>query len=181
MTEDAPNLRQVTIFTDGACIGNPGPGGYGTVLLYGSHRKELAAGYAETTNNRMEMMAVIRGLETLTERCDIVVHSDSAYVVNSVEKGWATRWRANGWRKGKKRNSDAKNRDLWGRLLELLEQHQVSFKWVKGHAGIPENERCDQLANDAARNSAVLSEDGFKAELPGEGDSERLALPGLGG
>jgi ribonuclease HI len=140
-------MKQVTIFTDGACSGNPGPGGYGAVLIYGKHRKELSGGETQTTNNRMEMMAVIVALETLNKPCDVTLYSDSRYIVDAIEKGWVSRWQANNWMRTKK--DEALNTDLWKRLLPLLETHNVSFRWVKGHSGHPENERCDQLARKA--------------------------------
>jgi ribonuclease HI len=142
-------VKKVTIYTDGGCQGNPGPGGYGAVLLYGEHRKELSGGYKLTTNNRMELLACIAALEALKEKCDVTVYSDSKYVVESFEKGWAKRWRINGWKRNKK--DKAENPDLWGRLLDISEEHEVKFKWVKGHAGNSENERCDKLAAEAAK------------------------------
>ncbi|ADU27803.1 ribonuclease HI [Ethanoligenens harbinense] len=140
--------KHVEIFSDGACRGNPGPGGYGVILRFGGHEKELSEGFAETTNNRMELSGAIAGLSCLKEPCDVTLYSDSQYVVNGVEKGWAKKWRANGWRKSDK--SPALNADLWEKLLELLELHNVRIVWVKGHAGHPENERCDALAVEAA-------------------------------
>lgn len=139
--------KKVTIYTDGACSGNPGPGGYGVVMLYGEHRRELSGGEAETTNNRMEMMGVIKGLESLKQPCEVDVYSDSRYVVDAIQKGWALRWRENNWKRNKK--EAALNPDLWETLLSLLEKHSVTFHWVKGHAGNPENERCDELAREA--------------------------------
>ena len=134
----------VTIYTDGACSGNPGPGGYGAILMYGSHKKELSGGDANTTNNRMELMGVITALETLNRPCQVDLYTDSQYVVNAIEKGWARKWQANGWMRNKK--DKALNPDLWQRLLNLLETHQVTFHWVKGHAENPYNNRCDELA-----------------------------------
>jgi ribonuclease HI len=136
--------KRVEIFTDGACSGNPGPGGYGAILRYGEHIKELSGGEEQTTNNRMELTAVIIALEALKEPCSVVLTTDSKYVVDGIEKGWAKSWRENGWKKKDKK--PALNPDLWGRLLDLLEIHEVKFNWVKGHAGHPENERCDELA-----------------------------------
>ncbi|CCO09122.1 ribonuclease HI [Desulforamulus hydrothermalis] len=143
------SLKEVIIYTDGACSGNPGPGGYGVVLLYKGHRKELSGGFRNTTNNRMEILAAIVGLEQLKERCSVTLYTDSQYLVNAIEQGWAKKWRANGWMRNKK--EPALNADLWERLLKLLEYHQVKFVWVRGHAGNPENERCDRLAVEAAR------------------------------
>src|SRR5262245_51000977 len=149
--KSSESYKKVTIYTDGGCIGNPGPGGYGVVLLYGEHRRELSGGYQHTTNNRMELTAAIRGLEALKEPCEVVLFTDSQYDVNGIMKGWARRWRDNGWR----HNQDecAENRDLWQQLLELCERHRVRLEWVRGHAGNSENERCDQLAAAAARES----------------------------
>ena len=140
-------MRKITIYTDGACSGNPGPGGYGTVLIHGEHRKELSGGEAQTTNNRMEIMAVIIGLEALKQPCEVALYSDSRYVVDAIEKGWVTRWKQNNWMRNKK--EAALNVDLWERMLPLLDTHNVTFHWVKGHAGHPENERCDELARAA--------------------------------
>jgi len=140
-------MKNVTIYTDGACSGNPGPGGYGVVLIHGTHRKELSGGENETTNNRMEMMGVIIGLEALKQPCEVALFSDSRYVVDATSKGWVTRWKNNNWMRNKK--DPALNVDLWERMLPLLEKHSVTFHWVKGHVGHPENERCDQLARDA--------------------------------
>lgn len=142
------DLKQITLYTDGACIGNPGPGGYGAVLLYGGRRRELSGGVRLTTNNRMEILAAIVGLEALKERCAVTVYSDSQYLVDAMTQGWAARWRANGWKRNKKEH--ASNADLWARLLDLCASHEVRFVWVKGHAGNRENERCDQLAERAA-------------------------------
>lgn len=137
-------MKQVEIFTDGACSGNPGPGGWGAVLRYGSAEKELLGGAADTTNNRMELSAVIAALSALKEPCKVTLTSDSKYVIDAVTKGWAKKWQANGWVKSDKK--PALNADLWEKLLALLEKHDVRFVWVKGHAGHPENERCDRLA-----------------------------------
>ena len=134
----------ITIYTDGASRGNPGPGGYGVVLMYKGHRKELSSGYRRTTNNRMELMAVIVGLESIKkDGWDVLVISDSKYVVDAVEKGWLTNW-------VKKDFKGKKNRDLWERFLKSYYRHRVKFQWIRGHAGHPENERCDQLAVEAA-------------------------------
>lgn len=134
----------VEIFTDGACSGNPGPGGYGAILRVGEHVKQLSGGDANTTNNRMELMGVIAALSALKYPCDVVLTTDSKYVVDSVTKGWAKGWKAKGWIKSDKK--PALNVDLWEKLLDLLDVHNVKFVWVKGHAGHPENERCDELA-----------------------------------
>lgn len=137
-------MKQVALFTDGACSGNPGPGGWGAILRFGAHEKELSGGAAETTNNRMELSGVIAGLSALKEPCEVILTTDSKYVVDSVTKGWVYGWKKRGWIKSDKK--PALNVDLWEQLLPLLERHKVTFVWVKGHAGHPENERCDQLA-----------------------------------
>ena len=137
-------MKSVTIYTDGACSGNPGPGGWGAILIYGPHQKELSGGEAGTTNNRMELTAVIRALERLKEPCAVALYSDSKYVIDALTLGWAKAWRAKGWRKPDKK--PALNPDLWERLLELCDTHQVTCHWVKGHAENPFNNRCDQLA-----------------------------------
>ena len=137
-------MKKVEIFTDGACSGNPGPGGYGVILKYKGSEKQLSGGERETTNNRMELTAVITGLSALKEPCEVELYSDSKYIIDAVTKGWAKKWQANGWIKGDKK--PALNSDLWEKLLLLLEVHKVNFIWVKGHAGHPENERCDKLA-----------------------------------
>ncbi len=141
-------MREVDIYTDGACQGNPGPGGYGVVLLSGEHRKELSSGYRRTTNNRMELLAVIEGLAALNEKCKVRVYSDSKYVVDALAKGWAVKWRKNGWMRNKQ--EAAINPDLWERLLDLCQGHVMTYHWVKGHSGNRENERCDRLATQAA-------------------------------
>lgn len=145
----------VEIFTDGACRGNPGPGGYGVILRYCGHEKELSQGFGSTTNNRMELLGAISGLSVLKERCNVILYSDSQYLVNGIEKGWAKKWQANNWIKGDKK--PALNADLWGELLRLLEQHNVKIVWVRGHDGHAENERCDKLAVDAALGAAGSS------------------------
>ena len=137
-------LKHVEIYTDGACSGNPGPGGYGVILRYKQHERELSGGEAETTNNRMELSGVIAGLEALTEPCSVTIYSDSKYFVDAVEKGWAKSWREKGWMRNNKEK--ALNSDLWERILHLLDYHQVKLVWIKGHAGHPENERCDEMA-----------------------------------
>ena len=137
-------MKTVTLYTDGACSGNPGPGGWGAILMYGAHKKELSGGEAATTNNRMELTAVIRGLQALTEPCVVELYSDSKYVIDALEKGWARSWRAKGWVKADKK--PALNPDLWGTLLDLCGTHRVNLHWVKGHATNPYNNRCDELA-----------------------------------
>lgn len=149
-------MKRVQLFSDGACSGNPGPGGYGTILRYKDKVREFSAGYKNSTNNRMELRAIIVGLEALKEPCQVDVYSDSQYIVNAIEKGWAKRWRSNGWKRNKVEL--AKNIDLWTKLLDLLEKHKVRVFWVKGHAGHPENERCDQLAVEAASGTHLLED-----------------------
>ena len=149
----------IIIYTDGACTGNPGAGGYGAVIIDGDRREELSAGYKLTTNNRMEMMGAIAALESLKSNSKVKLHSDSKYIVDAVVKGWAKKWQANGWRRNKKEM--AKNPDLWQELLDLCKIHDVEFVWVKGHAGIPENERCDQLAVAAAHGSNLITDTGY--------------------
>ena len=137
-------MKKVEIYTDGACSGNPGPGGWGAILVYAGHEKELCGGERETTNNRMELTAVIEALSALREPCEVTLTSDSKYVIDALVKGWAEGWRARGWRKADK--SPALNADLWARLLDLAAVHRLTCIWVKGHAGHPYNERCDRLA-----------------------------------
>jgi ribonuclease HI len=157
-------MKKITLYTDGACINNPGPGGYGVVLLYESKRRELSGGYRLTTNNRMEILAAITGLEALKEPCDVTLYSDSQYLVNAIEKGWAQRWQAAGWMRNKKEK--AINPDLWERLLDLCEVHKVRFEWLRGHAGHDENERCDELATSAARGLNLAVDEGYEKALP---------------
>ena len=137
-------MKQVTLYTDGACSGNPGPGGWGAILECEGHRKELSGGEASTTNNRMELTAVIEGLSAVKFGCAVTLVSDSKYVIDAITKGWVYSWKAKGWRKADK--SPALNVDLWEKLLVQLDRHQMTYQWVKGHAGHPENERCDQMA-----------------------------------
>lgn len=154
--------KKITIFTDGAARGNPGPGGYGVVLQTDRHRKELAQGYRLTTNNRMEMMAVIKGLEALKrEGSDVVIYTDSRYIADAINKGWVFEWERKAFRK-------KKNADLWKRLLVLYRKHNVRFIWVEGHSGIEGNERCDRLAVEASEKDKLLEDEGYTAEN-GEG------------
>ena len=155
--------NKITIYTDGACSGNPGPGGYGTVMQYGKHRRELSGGFRKTTNNRMELLAVIEGLLTLNRPCDVTVYSDSKYIVDAVNLGWARRWQANGWRRNKRER--ALNPDLWAQLLDLLDTHQVTLRWVKGHAGNPGNERADALAVAASKGDSLAIDEGYEVDV----------------
>lgn len=143
-------MKNVELFTDGACSGNPGPGGWGAILRYGNKEKELCGGEKDTTNNRMELTAVIAGLSALKEPCNVKITTDSKYVCDGITKGWAKSWQKNGWRKADKK--PALNTDLWQKLLDLLDVHNVEFFWVKGHAGHSENERCDALAVNYYKN-----------------------------
>ncbi len=141
--ERSYTMKEVELYTDGACRGNPGRGGWGAILVYGRYEKELSGGEKETTNNRMELMAAIAGLEALREVCRVTLYSDSKYLVDAFNEGWVDSWRQHGWRRGK---DELKNPDLWKRLYELTEKHEVTFIWVKGHDGHEYNERCDRLA-----------------------------------
>ncbi|NJK85615.1 MAG: ribonuclease HI [Bacteroidales bacterium] len=148
--------HKITMYTDGAASGNPGPGGYGVVLISGNHRKELSQGYQLTTNNRMELMAVIAGLEALkSDGCDVTIFTDSKYVSESVEKGWVFGWE-------KKRFNKRKNPDLWKRFLNVYRKHQVKINWIKGHNNNLENEKCDKLAVLASKSGNLLNDDGYK-------------------
>lgn len=150
----------ITIYTDGAAKGNPGPGGYGVVLKFQGHRKELSQGYKLTTNNRMELLAVITGLEAIKkDGWDVLIYSDSKYVVDAVEKGWIWQWEKKGFKK-------KKNIDLWKRFIPLFRKHKVKFKWLKGHAGNPENERCDYLAVKSAEQPDLPDDLGYLSENP---------------
>ena len=155
-----PMSSLVEIHTDGACLGNPGPGGYGVVLRYGESRRELSGGYRRTTNNRMELIAAIKALQALNRPSQVLLHSDSRYVVDAIAKGWAKKWQANGWRRNKREL--ALNPDLWQTLLDLCAQHQVQFRWVRGHAGNAENERCDHLAVQAAKQTNLPEDVGYR-------------------
>jgi ribonuclease HI len=156
-------LKHVTIYTDGACIGNPGPGGYGVMLMYQDCRRELSGGYRMTTNNRMEIMAAIVGLEALKERCRVTMYSDSQYLVKAMSQGWAKRWRAKGWMRN--RSQRALNPDLWERLLQLCDYHEVEFEWIRGHTRSPENLRCDELAMQAAQQADLPADYGYERML----------------
>ena len=159
---EAAEIKTVDIYTDGACSGNPGSGGYGVVMLYNGARKELSAAYRLTTNNRMEVLAVIKALEALKEKCIVNLYSYSKYVVDAINKGWARKWKANGWKKADK--SRAQNVDLWEKLLALLDMHEVKFIWVKGHADNIENERCDLLARTAIESGILMEDKNYGAD-----------------
>ena len=152
-------MKTVTLYTDGACSGNPGPGGWGAILRYKGQEKELSGGEPMTTNNRMELMAVIVALEALNRPCEVEVHSDSQYVVNAFNKHWIDGWKKRGWKTANKQ--PVKNRDLWERLLAAKSKHKVEFIWVKGHAGHELNERCDELATTAADGANLDIDTGF--------------------
>ena len=152
-------MKQVTAFTDGSCLGNPGQGGWAAILRYGKHELELSGGYALTTNNRMEILAAIAALETLREPCAVELFTDSQYLRHAVEKGWIANWMRNGWQTASKK--PVKNRDLWERLQVQLERHNVRFSWVRGHAGHAENERCDTLARACANGHGLPCDPGF--------------------
>lgn len=161
--DEAIQAGRVVVFTDGACEGNPGPGGYAAVLRYGTQRKEIAGGFARTTNNRMELSAPIAALRVLKGRRAVLIYSDSSYLVNGFQKGWVQRWSANGWQREEGgRSVPVKNADLWRALLALVQQHEVTFVQIPGHAGVPENERCDQLAVAAARQRGLPEDAGFE-------------------
>ncbi len=142
-------MKTVDIYSDGACSGNPGPGGWGAILRYGKYERQMSGGEKQTTNNRMELLAIISALKALNEPCKVFIHSDSKYVIDAVVLGWAKKWKANGWMRNKK--DRALNVDLWEQLLKLLDKHEVEFEWIKGHSGHPENEKCDQLAVQESR------------------------------
>ena len=160
MTTEQTQLMQVTIFTDGGCDPNPGCGGYGAILAHGGKKKELSGGFRFTTNNRMEVFAAIAGLQALKFPCKVKLRSDSRYLVDAMTKGWVLRWRKNGWRRNK--TEKASNVDLWEKLLELCAEHKVEFHWVKGHAGIGANERCDVLATKAMKRSNLPADEGYE-------------------
>ncbi|PKM95750.1 MAG: ribonuclease HI [Firmicutes bacterium HGW-Firmicutes-1] len=160
-------MQKVDLFTDGACRGNPGPGGYGVVLEYldnsgEKYRKELSEGYINTTNNRMELMAVLKGLGAFSKPCEIKIYTDSQYIVNAFNQGWLNSWILNNWKRGKKKEP-VKNEDLWKQIIEKLNGHKVEWIWVKGHNGHPQNERCDVLATIAADGENLIDDIGFEA------------------
>lgn len=158
----APSGDEVVIYADGGCSNNPGPGGYGVVLLHNGHRQELSGGYAKTTNNRMELTACIKGLEALPRQQTVIVFSDSQYVVNGIEKGWARKWKTNGWKRTA--NEMAENSDLWAKLLDACDKHDVKFRWVRGHDGNTENERCDVLAVKMSHCDDLPIDHGYRSK-----------------
>lgn len=155
-----PQKKHITIYTDGSSLGNPGPGGYGVVLKHAGHTKELSGGFRYTTNNRMEIYAVVKGLEALKRPSRVTLFTDSQYVANAITKGWVQNWRAKGWMRNK--SEPALNVDLWQQLLPLLEVHDVEVLWLRGHAGHPENERCDELAKQAARKPTLPADTAYE-------------------
>ncbi|MDB4412292.1 ribonuclease HI [Akkermansiaceae bacterium] len=152
-------MKSVTVYTDGGARGNPGPGGHGAILLFGKFQKEVKGAYAHTTNNRMELMAAISALELLSEPCGVTLHSDSKYVVDAMLKGWLTGWKKKGWKKSDKK--PVLNKDLWQRLDAAQEKHDMTWKWVKGHAGNPHNERCDELVHEAIDAENLQTDQGY--------------------
>lgn len=153
----------VVVYTDGCSLGNPGPGGYGVVLICGKHRKEIAGGFRHTTNNRMELMACIVALQGLKRESRVILYTDSQYVASGIGRGWARRWQQRGWKT--ERGEDVKNRDLWEQLLKLCEKHRVEVRWIKGHSGIEENERCNRLAREAAAGDNLPPDVGYDSNL----------------
>jgi ribonuclease HI len=160
MSAPQAKTARIVLYSDGACLGNRGPGGYGAILTYGDHRRELSGSFRLTTNNRMELMGAIKGLEALTRPCAVRLVSDSEYLVNSIRKGWAVRWRANGWKRAA--GKVVPNADLWERLLTLANTHCIAVEWVQGHAGHVENERCDRLATTAAASNPSAVDVGYE-------------------
>lgn len=151
-------MKSIQLFTDGSCLGNPGPGGYGALLIYNGHNKELSEGFKTTTNNRMEMLAVIKGLQALNQRCKVDITTDSTYVKDGITK-WIFNWKKNGWKTSQKK--PVKNADLWQQLDAEVNKHDINWHWVKGHSGHPENERVDDLAREAAEASPIKIDEGF--------------------
>ncbi len=156
-------LKIIEVYADGSCLGNPGPGGYGVVMMHDGHRKELSGGFKHTTNNRMEILAVIKALEAVKERCHVILHTDSQYVVKAINEGWAEKWKSKGWKTAG--NKPAMNPDLWQRLLRVCLDHKTEFRWVKGHSGVVENERADMLAKEAAMGPNLEDDVGYVGSL----------------
>lgn len=157
------STTEVKIYTDGSSLGNPGPGGWGAILVWGETTKEISQGYRETTNNRMEIRGVLHALEYLTRPCVVHIFSDSKYVVDAISKGWLVNWQRNGWRTANKK--EVKNRDLWEQMIRELQRHKVHFHWIKAHAGHPENERCDELAKKSAMAEDMIEDVGYMGEV----------------
>jgi ribonuclease HI len=166
-------VKTVDLYTDGACRGNPGPGGYGVVLRYGAHRKELSAGFRWTTNNRMELTALIKGLLTLKQPCRVEIFSDSKYLLDACKKKWIAKWKSNGWTTISKQ--PVQNRDLWQELDQLLAKHQPHYHWVKGHGRNPDNNYCDKLAVAAATSEQLFIDKAYEAQNPFRGFAHRPA------
>ncbi len=154
-------IKEINMYTDGASSGNPGPGGYGVILKYKENIKELSGGFRKTTNNRMELKAVIEGLNSLKEKCKVNIYSDSKYIVDAVQLGWIFKWKNLGWKR--KKNQKLLNPDLWKEVFDLLQKHEVKFFWVRGHSGHQENERCDQLAVNASQNPDLPADEVFES------------------
>ncbi len=150
----------VDIYTDGSCLKNPGPGGYGAILIHGEKHKEISRGFQNTTNNRMELSGVIFALEELKYPCKVTIYTDSQYIAKAVNEGWLDKWQKNGWKTSSR--NEVKNKDLWQEMIRLLNIHRVEFRWVKGHDGVHYNERCDEIARDAARKASSLILNGKK-------------------
>jgi len=157
-----PEMPSITIYTDGACTGNPGPGGYAALVMADGNTREICGGFALTTNNRMELMAALEALRSLAQPSQVLLYSDSKYLVDAVQRGWAKQWRANRWRNASRRKVE--NIDLWSALLDLLDVHQVTFRWVEGHAGNPHNARCDRLACRQAERPYLPPDPGYAVE-----------------
>lgn len=175
MTGEQEQVKEVTIFTDGGCEPNPGPGGYGVILISGNTQKELTGGFSLTTNNRMELFAAIAGLQALKFPCMVKLYSDSRYLVDSMTKGWAQKWRKNGWWRSKK--AKASNIDLWEKLIALCNKHQVEFEWVKGHAGLGANERCDKLSMAALKQPNLPADEGYE-QRPEDSSASKITQEG---
>lgn len=175
MTGEQEQLKKVTIFTDGGCEPNPGPGGYGVILISGNTQKELTGGFSLTTNNRMELFAAIAGLQALKFPCIVKLYSDSRYLVDAMTKGWAQKWRENGWWRNKK--AKASNIDLWEKLIALCNKHQVEFEWVKGHAGLRANERCDELSMAALKHPNLPADEGYE-QRPEDSSASKITQEG---
>lgn len=175
MTGEQEQVKEVTIFTDGGCEPNPGPGGYGVILISGNTQKELTGGFSLTTNNRMELFAAIAGLQALKFPCMVKLYSDSRYLVDAMTKGWAQKWRENGWWRNKK--AKASNIDLWEKLIALCNKHQVEFEWVKGHAGLGANERCDKLSMAALKQPNLPADEGYE-QRPEDSRASKITQEG---